>query len=287
MQHLMAFGDSDLDRAAHRRSNEQVRQVLPLHQGRILAADGRLALREADDPLLANAGSPIFLGLHDGRAVHARAITGDEPTLPAGTEFAELRAMMTTLSAAEGEMAATARALLNWHASHKFCAACGNASQMTDGGWRRTCPECGTHHFPRTDPVVIMLILRGNEALIGRSPAWREGFYSCLAGFVEPGETLEAAVRREVLEETAIPVGKVRYLQSQPWPFPSSLMMGCVGYATAGEITVDPVEIAHAFWISREQAMAAIAGHLPNIEMPAQGTIARDLIMRWIADDLE
>ncbi len=156
-----------------------------------------------------------------------------------------------------------------------------------EAGWRRTCTACGTQHFPRTDPVVIMLILHGNALLLGRSPAWPPTMYSLLAGFMEPGESIEAAVRREVFEETGVPVGKVDYLSSQPWPFPSSLMIGCVGQALAREITLDPNELEDARWISREGVMAALNGEDPEIRPARPGSIARFLIERWLADRLD
>ncbi len=161
--------------------------------------------------------------LDDSRATH--------PLLPDTLAFGDLRAMMATLGAEDAGTAATAKGILGWHAAHRFCANCGALSSVADAGWRRSCPNCGAQHFPRTDPVVIMLILHGNAVLLGRSPAWPPGMHSLLAGFMEPGESIEAAVRREVFEETRVPVGPVDYLASQPWPFPSSLMIGCRGEA--------------------------------------------------------
>jgi NAD+ diphosphatase len=158
---------------------------------------------------------------------------------------------------------------------------------MSMSGWQRDCPACGGHHFPRTDPVVIMLITRGNSVLMGRSPHWPEGMYSLLAGFVEPGETIEAAVRREVFEEAGVRVGAVRYLSSQPWPFPTSLMFGCEGIATSDEITIDPAELEDAFWVTREEMMAATAGLREDIRPARKGSIARFLIEKWLADALD
>ena len=158
---------------------------------------------------------------------------------------------------------------------------------MIAAGWQRACQACDARHFPRTDPVVIMLITLGNSVLMGRSPHWPEGMYSLLAGFVEPGETIEAAVRREVFEEAGIKVGEVRYLASQPWPFPNSLMFGCQGFATSDDITIDPVEIENAFWVTREDMMAATAGQRPDMRPARQGSIARFLIEKWLADALD
>ena len=154
-------------------------------------------------------------------------------------------------------------------------------------GWQRSCPDCGGQHFPRTDPVVIMLITRGNSVLMGRSPGWPEGMYSLLAGFVEPGETIEAAVRREVFEEAGIAVGQVTYLASQPWAFPSSLMFGCWGHALSHEITIDPTEIEDAIWVSRDDMLEAFAGQHPILMPARKGAIAQFLLRNWLADTLE
>jgi NAD+ diphosphatase len=194
---------------------------------------------------------------------------------------------MTRFSPREAELIATAKAILGWHSSHRFCSACGHASAVGMGGWQRDCPSCGAHHFPRTDPVVIMLVTRGNAVLVGRSPGWPEGMYSLLAGFVEPGETLEAAVRREVREETGIAVGRVEYLASQPWPFPASLMFGCRGEALPGEIEIDPKEIEAAMWVSREEMMQVLAGGHPRMRAPRRGAIAGFLLRNWVADCLD
>jgi NAD+ diphosphatase len=158
---------------------------------------------------------------------------------------------------------------------------------VTEAGWRRACPACGAQHFPRTDPVVIMLVLHGNAVLLGRSPAWPEGMYSLLAGFMEPGESIEAAVRRETREETGVPVGDVDYLSSQPWPFPSSLMLGCRGMALSRTIERDATEIEDALWLSREDTLAAMDGRLPGIRPARHGSIARFLLDRWLADRLD
>ena len=209
------------------------------------------------------------------------------PALPEDHLFADLRREMKGLSPRDAELVATARGLFAWHETHPFCARCGAASEMTQGGWQRTCPACGAHHFPRTDPVVIMLITHGNDVLIGRSPGWPEGMYSLLAGFVEPGETLEAAVRREVFEEAGVRVGAVGYLASQPWPFPSSLMVGCRGEATSREIEIDPAEIEAARWVSREDMAEIVAGRNEAIRAARTGSIARFLIEHWLADRLD
>lgn len=321
---LVTFGGSALDRAAEIRGN---RDVLRFVRGAadtvsILMWRGKpLVCGEARDqlvrlpmshPLIAdgpagNTSEPILLGREDGAACFATDISSWEPedldraalgqfldpseqhhpALPEDHVFAELRRLMTRLTPRDAELAATAKAVLGWHRSHKFCAACGTASEISQAGWQRTCPACGTHHFPRTDPVVIMLITHGPHVLMGRSPGWPPGMYSLLAGFIEPGETLEAAVRREVYEEAGITVGAVSYLASQPWPFPASLMLGCAGEAISTEITIDPVEIEEARWVSRSDMMQAFAGAHPEIKPARKGAIAHFLLQNWLADTLD
>ena len=275
--HTMTFGGSYLNRAAPLRgTREQARliadakaQVLLIWRGKPLFEGGRLCwVPPAHDMMQYQTGDKVFLGLDDAGAplfaadispwtpeqlpdtldAFADPSAQQHPSLGGAAQFLELRGMMTQLSARDGELAATARALLEWHRTHGFCGTCGGASVSVQGGWQRTCRACGRHHFPRTDPVVIMLVTHGNSLLVGRSPAWPEGMYSLLAGFIEPGETIEAAVRREVFEEAGVHVGPVRYLASQPWPFPASLMIGCLGQATSTDITIDPNELEDARW---------------------------------------
>jgi NAD+ diphosphatase len=215
-------------------------RVLPMWRGKPLvagAAADRLGwVMPGSDVLERAADLPIYLGRLAGVPRFAADISAWEPAgldpavlggfsddslqqhpaAPSDHIFRELRAVMTRLDPAEAEMAASARALINWHRSHGFCARCGAQTEIVSAGWQRRCQPCGAQHFPRTDPVVIMLVTRGNKVLLGRSPAFPERMYSLLAGFIEPGETVEAAVRREVREETGITVGQVRYLASQP-----------------------------------------------------------------------
>lgn len=178
--------------------------------------------------------------------------------------------------------AAQASSLLSWHRRHGFCANCGRATTMSQAGYRRDCAHCATQHFPRVDPVVIMLIAHGDRVLLGRQPRFRPGSYSCLAGFLEPGETIEDAVRREVFEEAGIRVGRVTYHSSQPWPFVSSLMIGCLGAATTEEIVIDTAELEDCRWFPRAEVAAMLAGtHPDGLFCPPKLAIARRLIEAW------
>ncbi|MCH1469158.1 MAG: NAD(+) diphosphatase [Planktomarina sp.] len=317
----VTFGGSALNRAAELRGTE-AQAALQAHpsakttlfwRGKPLVqdqADEALGLAWVDFDHLAlgrAADSLVFLGLNEEKEpLFLADISIWEPeelpeTLNAfldpsqqvhpaftnGEYFAELRAIMTQLSARDAELAATGRGLLEWHRTHGYCATCGAASNMAMAGWQRNCPACNRSHFPRTDPVVIMLITHGNKVLMGRSHAWPEGMYSLLAGFVEPGETLEAAVRREVFEESGIRVGQVRYLASQPWPFPASLMFGCAGEALNEDIAIDPKEIEDALWVSREEMLDVFEGVHPEIKPARKGAIAHFLLENWLADHLE
>lgn len=311
----VTFGGSGLDRAGQLRGDAaavaahlEAGRILPVWRGKVLASGSQaLGWLPPGHPALATGGTQVFLGLDEGVARFVQDISAWEPDvgtealhagffdpsvqrhpdLPEDQGFAELRGIMAALSPREAELAATGKAVLQWHSTHRFCASCGEPSEVAMSGWQRTCTVCGGHHFPRTDPVVIMLIRRGNSALLGRSPGWPEGMYSLLAGFIEPGETMEAAVRREVFEETGVKVGAVRYLASQPWPFPASLMFGCEGQALSEEISIDPAEIEHALWMTREEMVTVMAGEHPVVRAPRKGAIAHFLIAAWLADQLD
>lgn len=316
----VTFGGSALDRAGEIRAqagdveaarvDPNARAVL-FWRGKplvLMRNPAKLVRLPMDHPVLAHAApDTILLGREDGQARFAFDLSRWEPQyldesqlggfldpteqrhpdLPEDMAFAELRRVMTWLNPGDAELAATGKALLGWHKTHGFCACCGVATDMEQAGWQRRCPDCNAAHFPRTDPVVIMLITHGNAVLMGRSPGWPDGMYSLLAGFVEPGETLEAAVRREVFEESGVQVGAVRYLASQPWPFPASLMFGCAGEALSTEIDIDPVEIEDAMWISREEMMDIFAGEHPKILPARKGAIAHFLLQNWLADRIE
>ncbi len=315
----VTFGGSGLDRAAEIRSDigalaealqQEGAQTILIWRGKILVSGQDIVQLERlpmTHPALTGAsGPPIFLGREDGVARWAHDISNwvpqdldteamkvfldpteqVHPDIP-GARFVELRSVMTQLSPRDAELTVTAKGLYAWHATHGFCARCGHQSDVHMAGWQRICPACGAHHFPRTDPVVIMLVTHGNRVLMGRSPGWPDGMYSCLAGFMEPGETMEAAVRREVLEEANIRVGAVRYLASQPWPFPASLMIGCHGEALNDDITVDTQELEDARWFTREEVMDIQAGLREDFRPLRPGAIAQFLVRNWLADTLD
>ncbi len=174
------------------------------------------------------------------------------------------------------------RALLDWHARHRFCAQCGSPTKLGANGWKRECSACGAQHFPRTDPVVIMLAVRGDKCLLARQSRFAPGMYSCIAGFVEPGETFEDAVRRETWEEAGLRAGTVRYLCSQPWPFPSSLMIGCLAEALNDEIVLDDTELEAGRWFSRDEAVQMLEGRHPdNLFCPPHMAIANTILKAW------
>ncbi|WP_099824285.1 NAD(+) diphosphatase [Oceaniglobus indicus] len=323
----VTFGGSALDRAGDLRADAATQEalwhqpgarVLPIWRGKPLCRTGAtgddLVWLPPDHPIMAGAGVRVLLGFEgaqtgDGARGAARFAIDlsawepeampdhldafldtsrqNHPDLPATQAFAELRGIMCALTPRAAELAATAKAVLGWHVSHRFCARCGVETVPAMGGWQRNCPACRAHHFPRTDPVVIMLITRGNSVLLGRSPGWPERMFSLLAGFIEPGETMEAAVRREVFEEAGIHVGEVGYLASQPWAFPASLMLGCRGVALDDAITVDPTEIEEALWVSREDMVQVFADEDPRIRPPRKGAIAGFLLEHWVADRLD
>lgn len=317
----VTFGGSGLDRAAHIRGDAEAlaaakgdarARSMVLWRGKPMLegeARGRLLRVNMGHALFAETKvPPIFLGLEEEEApVFAHDVSGWEPEAlaqeemgqfvdlteqqhpegPQDAAFCELRNVLTRLSARDAELVATAKAMFSWHRSHRFCAKCGTRSNMILAGWQRACPACGAQHFPRTDPVVIMLITRGNRVLMGRSPGWPEGMFSLLAGFVEPGESIEGAVRREVLEESGIRVGEVSFLSDQPWPYPSSLMFGCRGEALNDDIVIDPKEIEDAAWFTREEIADAFAGNHPRLTPARKGAIAHFLLWNWLADRLD
>jgi NAD+ diphosphatase len=220
----------------------------------------------------------IFLGLYQDRPAFAFSIDRNRP--PPFTElgeFRDLRLLGTILPPAEANLVAHARALVLWHASQLFCGVCGTAARPEAGGNARVCmnADCSRIIFPRVDPAIIVLVSDGDRCLLGRQPSWPEGMYSTVAGFAEPGESLEDAVRREVYEETNVHVGEVRYHSSQPWPFPSSLMIGFLAQATSSEIRLNDAELEDAQWFTREDLQSDFP------KLPSSVSIARRLVDHW------
>jgi NAD+ diphosphatase len=230
----------------------------------------------------------ILLGIGDDKRAHFALDASAAPML-AGTETetVDVRALAASIPGGEAAILAEARSLLDWHARHGFCAQCGTASLIDSAGWGRRCPNCRAHHYPRVDPVVIMLAVKGERCLLGRGRRRVGTRFSCLAGYMEPGETIEEAVRREVLEESGIRIGRVRYLASQPWPFPSTLMMGLLAEALSEEISIDPEEIAEARWFEREEVRAMVERSRSDEQIPGVTTlppplaIGHQLARRW------
>jgi NAD+ diphosphatase len=301
MEDIYCFGGNPLDRASERRGDrEWIAKLLADPNTRILALrDLKPFTRGTGTPALdwqpigpwrdqIDAGaSLLFLGLGDGRAHFAIDATGTSVASDIDTELVDVRALAPAIAIGEAAILAEARSLLDWHRRHRFCAQCGSATRVASAGWVRRCPDCRASHFPRTDPVVIMLAIHGDRALLGRNRRRAGARFSCLAGFVEPGETLEEAVRREVREESGIRCGRVRYLAAQPWPFPSSLMMGFLAEALTEEITVDPEELAEARWFPRAEICEMVARAAAGTDdptrasLPAPVAIAHHICRRW------
>ena len=270
------------DRVGHRRTDQAWldetwadpgTRVLPLARGRFPFDDDQGAAGwrgpgEAPD------GQRMFLGMQRGTAHFALLLDGEPDESWVG-----LRAVVQRLSADDAGLLVHAVALAEWHRSHRFCPRCGGRLLVQQAGHALTCPDCGRAQFPRTDPAVIMLVTDGERALLGRQPSWPEGRYSTLAGFVEPGESLEEAVVREVAEEAGIEGADVTYFGNQPWPFPASLMVGFFARAVTTDIALDDDEISDARWFTREQMKAeAEAG---TLLLPGGISISRSLVEAW------
>jgi NAD+ diphosphatase len=297
-----AFITHILDRAAHLRGNDEKLFALegrPDARAYVVYRDSLVVKQEADGPraLLtmdealkfgANPGT-IFLGLRDGAgAVFGMGIKAEaaEKLLTRNdVAVTELRgmAMQGLVPPDQLSAIAMAKSMVSWHQRHGFCANCGARSAMKEGGWKRECPSCKTEHFPRTDPVVIMLVTSGDKCLMGRQKHFPPGMWSCLAGFVEVAETIEDAVRREIFEESGIRCTDVSYYMTQPWPYPSSLMIGCVARATNEDIIVDRTELEDARWFDRAEATLMLKREHPDgLAGPHPFAIAHHLLGRWL-----
>ena len=298
----LGFAHNDLDRLAHRRDDagfQAEAAAAPAARTLAVLGDGVLLRRGPDgimDPWfrfeevarLGRTGQRGFLGVDARGPVFAMTVDpGPADILAANPDLAlfNLRqvAVDGSVSAADLGALAEGKALIAWHATHGYCGRCGTPTRSSASGWRRECPSCGLHHFPRTDPVVIMLATDGDRCLLGRQPRFPARMYSCLAGFLEPGETIEAAVRREIAEEAGIACGAVTYLGSQPWPFPASLMIGCLVEATSTAITIDAEELEDARWFARGEVEAMLAGHHPaGLACPVPMAIAHHIVRAWV-----
>ncbi|MDB5418575.1 MAG: MutT/nudix family protein [Phenylobacterium sp.] len=303
---MNTFAGNPLDRASDRRPDKAwIAQQLaspdalafPLWNGRPFvetAKDGGLQiayvpaklakeLSEGDERLL-------FMGLWKETAVFAIDLDGEadpaEGPLAGMGKFEDLRRVALTLPATEAAIVATAKAMFEWRRRHRHCAVCGQATAAVDGGWKRRCPSCEAEHFPRTDPVVIMLPYHGERCMLGRQEAWPAGMFSALAGFLEPGESIEEACARELAEEAGLRTRKVRYHSTQPWPYPSSLMIGLIAEVEDDEGTPDQTELSEVRWFTRDEARDLLAGKLDGVGAPGAMAIAHQLIKAWVEDSL-
>lgn len=287
IERLPGFVGGKLDRA------DQVRVNPLLLAEAFTSPEARQVLLDGLDPIERD-GRLAREPLEPGASLEDYALLGVDPEQ--GPLFVRLnakgqgafatdraRALVSQVPPEEAAIYATARSLVFWHARHGFCSVCGQPSEPEKGGWARRCGGCGAEHFPRVDPVVIMLAEHRGRVLLGRQHGWPEGRYSALAGFVEPGETIEEAVAREIWEEAGVKVHDVRYIMSQPWPFPSSLMFACIGQAEDDALTLDEAEIEHAFWCDLESARAAMTGD-PSAPFlaPPRLAVAWHLLNHWI-----
>ncbi len=287
------FAGAFVDRSGERRKDDDwLADALESDDSRFLAVWRQQCLAAGDPPALAlltrqqldrpvDEHELIFLGIFKEHPTFAFGVDDESPPYEQRGEFQQLRYLGTVLPADEANLAAHARALVGWHASQVYCGHCGSEARPAAAGNARICvnEDCGRQIFPRVDPAIIVLVHRGDRCLLGRQASWPEGRYSTIAGFVEPGESLEDAVRREVYEETNIRVGSVAYHSSQPWPFPSALMLGFVAEATSEEIELNDAELEDARWFTREELLAGAC------KLPFRISIARRLVDHWISLD--
>ena len=297
---LLGYIANPLDRAGDRRDDGSL-AALDAKAGAYLVGGELVVLRKASEPdalfgltearALAPIRETVFLGLQGGVPRYGAAIDASAAEAlksQPGFLVIDLRSIAIQGLVAPEHVAALAeaKAMLTWHARHRFCANCGTPTVATNAGWRRDCPNCKTQHFPRTDPVVIMLAIDGERCLLGRQSRFGAGMWSCLAGFVEPGETIEQAVRRETLEEAGIPCGTVTYFACQPWPFPMSLMIGCHAQALTTELAVDRAELEDARWFDRDEVAAMMLRRHPDgLIVTHPVAIAHHIIRAWLESE--
>jgi NAD+ diphosphatase len=305
------FAGNPLDRMSYRRSDpdwvaEQLEAPdslgLVLWNGKPFVEDAKgaavseagvqiayIAARMAKD-LAQTPERLLFLGLWQGTAVFAvdldsSADPADGPLEGLG-RFEDLRMIAMNLPGTEAAMLATAKSMFEWRRRHRHCAVCGQPSEVAEGGWKRVCPACKAEHFPRTDPVVIMLAVKGEKCLVGRQAAWPKMMYSALAGFLEPGESIEEACARELWEEAKLKTVRVRYHSTQPWPYPSSLMIGLIAEVENDDAVPDQIELDEVRWFTRQEARAWLNGDVPDARVPGALAIAHQLIKAWAEESV-
>lgn len=285
----LAFTGHDLDRDDHARADpEQLARLRARPDARLLDFDGLLPRHDGEGLLTTGlAGLEenvelVYLGLREGAPLFV-AVPPEGDLRQAVTMRETMMALME-LPPAELALFGGARSIADWHARHRFCAQCGGRTHMAKGGWQRSCPSCEAQHFPRVDPVAIMLVEHEEALLVGRGRGWPERSYSALAGFVEPGESIEEGVKREVWEEVGLRVRDVTYIASQPWPFPSQLMIGCHAFADSRELTIDETEIEDARWFTRAEVADAMAHpkDAASFLPPPRTAIAHYLLQHWL-----
>ena len=283
---MLSFTGSRLDRADHVRADPDRLAGYMNWKARVLALDGLMPSLDDTNRLAWGTLADVpedaelcFLGLDEGKACFAAVPPRGDATPRMANP--QLWSLMATLQPDDLALYGGARSLTDWHARHRFCAQCGGDTKLAKGGWQRDCTTCGASHFPRTDPVTIMLVEHDGRLMLGRGLGWPEGRFSALAGFVEPGESIEEGVAREVLEEAGVRVRDVTYVASQPWPFPSQLMIGCHSHADSDELTIDDTEMAEINFYTRDEVQAALAGNGPFVAPPPHA-IAHYLMQWWI-----
>ncbi|MCI3132993.1 NAD(+) diphosphatase [Phenylobacterium aquaticum] len=295
------FAGNPLNRASERRGDaawlaEQVASSeslgIALWNGKPFvekAANGDLQIAYLPARLVEDlAGSPerlLFMGLWKETAIFAVDLEGGadpaEGPLAGLGRFEDLRGVALRLPATDASIVATAKAMFEWRRRHRFCAACGHASEPAEGGWKRICPSCNAEHFPRTDPVVIMLAVFEDRCMLGRQEIWPKGMFSALAGFLEPGESIEEACARELEEEAGLKTLSVAYHSTQPWPYPSSLMIGLIAQVADDDAAPDQTELSEVRWFTKAEARALLAGEVPATFAPPPMAIAHQLIKAW------
>ncbi len=263
--------------------------LIPLWRGDPLVANGGAGfLSVAARSEFPTSAPMVMLGLRDGKAIFAidasrAAQTADAAPFAELGEYMPIRAAASVITKDDLAVIGHARWLFEWHRKHRFCANCGAETDIKNGGAKRRCETCETEHFPRTDPVAIVLAVHDDACLLGRGPHFPPGFLSALAGFIEAAETPEEAAKRELFEEAGVRLTDIRYQFSQPWPFPSSMMMGFIADAETRELNLDTTEIVEARWIDKADIQAALAGEERDFFVPPTFTIARQLLERWAA----